>query len=314
MIDEELNYRLTIDFSDDVQYENAAFAIGRLETDHGGLTLPEIWKETEEIRQTLIKTPVEKRAVVMEVTISQTLKDKYKEQSDDPVRTQVCILLLLVLRLIKAAPTDQNADQEKNTNADLIRTIVRIVGYTASHDQQLLEVVNELVDLIDKEGDQNEKRGKVVKFGEDILSNDDDWVDKLRTIVARYKEKADKADIIDCGEGGDAYDRVWEALLLDEWFVNEMRVQTLNQDFNLLLLFNIFGLMYPWAYKTKIRGAQSIAKVVGYNAELEYKNKFYSKDYFSITLIERLKQGIKTDYFLKHIKEIIKTCKGPVKN
>ena len=42
------------DFLKDVQYQNAVFAIRQIETDRDGLTLREIWEETEKLRERLL--------------------------------------------------------------------------------------------------------------------------------------------------------------------------------------------------------------------------------------------------------------------
>jgi hypothetical protein len=109
------------------------------------------------------------------------------------------------------------------------------------------------------------------------------------------------------------FDAVWEELLQDSRFVQEMRVSTLDQDFNLNLLFNVFGLMRPQYCNTKCRGALSIARLVGYNADLKNQYHCYSKDYFNENEIEKLRFGFKTDELLDHVRSIIqKHCKHEV--
>lgn len=299
-IGDDLDYQSTLDYSDDVQYQNAVFAIGRIETDHGGLSINGIWAETENLRELMIRTPAEKRETVILVHASQMLLKKY----GNCMRTLMCILIMFALRLTKASKTPE----DDNPHVDIIRAIVRQVGYYVKKDEQLMEELRELLTTIDADGDRNEARGEVVGFDDDILKINDVWRSKLNSIVDLYKKKADEAHIIQDGPNGDAFDKVWEVLLKDNEFVAEMKHPSLSQDFNLLLLFSVFGLMYPWAYNTKIRGAYSLAKTIGYNPKLRNKAHCYSKDYFNINEIEKLKEGIKTQHMLNHIKEIINSC------
>lgn len=300
-LDNEIEYQESIDNSDDVQYANAVFAIGRVETDKGGLTLNQIWAETENLRRLMLRTPVEKRPIVMADSASRNLLTKYKDVSDDPERTQMCILIMFALRLIKASET-----KEDNPNKEIIRAIVRLVSYRAKRDEVIMKALQELVKTIDEDGDENERHGLVIEFGVNILSNEEDWNRDLRLIVEKYKQLADEARIIRTGKVGEAFDKVWEELLGDEMFAAEMRESSLGQPFNLLLVFNVYGLMFPWAYSTsKVRGAKGIAKVVGYNAESRSKDKCYTKDYFSTNEITKLNQGIKSDVMLRHIQDII---------
>ena len=50
----EMQTQKAHDFLKDVQYQNAVFAIRQIETDRGGLTLREIWEETEKLRERLL--------------------------------------------------------------------------------------------------------------------------------------------------------------------------------------------------------------------------------------------------------------------
>ena len=78
-----------------------------------------------------------------------------------------------------------------------------------------------------------EHEAAVVEMGIDILADEADWKARLRTIVDIYIQKADM--LID-RQMSDAFDTVWEELLQDSRFVQEMRVSSLDQDFNLNLL------------------------------------------------------------------------------
>lgn len=293
--DIEKDFHETLDYLDDPQYANAVFAIGRVETDNGGITFNKIWKETEILRNKMMSISQGKRALMVE-SLSNTIKEKYKDTSN-PERTQMCILLIFALRLIKAAETI-----EANPHSKVIREIVRLVGYRAQHDPHIMAALNQLVQTIDDDGNRNEKDGLVVPFGDDILKSETAVKRSVAHIIDLYIRKADEAHIIN---KGDDFDRAWEALLSDDMFVNEMNNPSLGKDYNLLLIFNVFGLMFPWAYTTKVRGALSLARIVGERQD-SGNTKYYSKDYFNKNEIEKLKYGIKSREFLNRITEIIK--------
>ena len=259
------------DFLKDVQYQNAVFAIRRIETDRGGLTLREIWEETENLRERLLGVEHELRDSYLIDCLPSPVK-AYKDISENPLRTQMCVLILFALRLIKA-----ERDQEKNPHRELIQAIARLVGERAKEEAELMDDLRELMQTINQDGDANEAKGKVVEFGVDILQQKN-WSEELRTIVERYKKEAYEADII-ADEA--LFESIWEALLRDEWFVSRMSQKSLGQSFNLKLLFNVFGMIFrrmPSVYYTsEIRGGQSLARSIG----KKEGGKPYSKEYFN---------------------------------
>lgn len=269
----EMQTQKAHDFLKDVQYQNAVFAIRQIETDRGGLTLREIWEETEKLRERLLGVEGELRDSYLIDWLPNPEK-AYGGISKHPVRTQMCILILFALRLIKA-----ERDQEKNPHREIIRAIVRLVGERAKQEAALMEDLRKLMRTIDKDGDANEAKGKVVEFGVDILQQKN-WSEELQTIVERYKKKAYEAGII---ANKALFESIWEALLQDNWFVAEMRAPSLGQSFNLRLLFNVYGMIFRRVpsvyYASKIRGGQSLAKRIG---EKE-GGRPYSKDYFNDT-------------------------------
>ena len=269
----EMQTQKAHDFLKDVQYQNAVFAIRQIETDRGGLTLREIWEETEKLRERLLGVEGELRDSYLIDWLPNPEK-AYGGISKHPVRTQMCVLILFALRLIKA-----ERDQEKNPHREIIRAIVRLVGERAKQEAALMEDLRRLIRVIDQDGDANEAKGKVVEFGVDILQQKN-WSEELRTIVERYKKKAYEAGII-ANEA--LFESIWEALLQDNWFVAEMRAPSLGQSFNLRLLFNVYGMIFRRVpsvyYASKIRGGQSLAKRIG---EKE-GGRPYSKDYFNDT-------------------------------
>lgn len=269
----EMQTQKAHDFLKDVQYQNAVFAIRQIETDRDGLTLREIWEETEKLRERLLGVEGELRDSYLIDWLPNPEK-AYGGISKHPVRTQMCVLILFALRLIKA-----ERDQEKNPHREIIRAIVRLVGERAKQEAALMEDLRKLMRTIDKDGDANEAKGKVVEFGVDILQQKN-WSEELRTIVERYKKEAYEAGII---ANKALFESIWEALLQDNWFVAEMRAPSLGQSFNLRLLFNVYGMIFRRVpsvyYASKIRGGQSLAKRIG---EKE-GGRPYSKDYFNDT-------------------------------
>lgn len=269
----EMQTQKAHDFLKDVQYQNAVFAIRQIETDRDGLTLREIWEETEKLRERLLGVEGELRDSYLIDWLPNPEK-AYEGISKHPVRTQMCVLILFALRLIKA-----ERDQEKNPHREIIRAIVRLVGERAKQEAALMEDLRRLIRVIDQDGDANEAKGKVVEFGVDILQQKN-WSEELRTIVERYKKKAYEAGII---ANKALFESIWEALLQDNWFVAEMRAPSLEQPFNLRLLFNVYGMIFRRVpsvyYASKIRGGQSLAKRIG---EKE-GGRPYSKDYFNDT-------------------------------
>lgn len=269
----EMQTQKAHDFLKDVQYQNAVFAIRQIETDRGGLTLREIWEETEKLRERLLGVEGELRDSYLIDWLPNPEK-AYGGISKHPVRTQMCVLILFALRLIKA-----ERDQEKNPHREIIRAIVRLVGERAKQEAALMEDLRRLIRVIDQDGDANEAKGKVVEFGVDILQQKN-WSEELRTIVERYKKEAYEAGII---ANKALFESIWEALLQDNWFVAEMRAPSLEQPFNLRLLFNVYGMIFRRVpsvyYASKIRGGQSLAKRIG---EKE-GGRPYSKDYFNDT-------------------------------
>lgn len=276
------------DFLKDVQYQNAVFAIRQIETDRGGLTLREIWEETEKLREELLGVEKELRDSYL---IDHLPVPEKVYHSKDPMRTQMCVLTLFALRLIRA-----NSDLEKNPHQHIIRAIVRLVL-----EREDKEIFYRLLETINRDGDANEARGNIVEFGVDILAPEPEWSEQLRAIVERYKEKAYEANIIAYGAANEAhFEDIWEALLQDDWFVAEMSHPTLEQPFNLKLLFNVYGMIYrsvPSVYNTwKVKGGQSLARTIGYNPNARGKNKCYTKEYFNdMTHFDRFRE-IMTNY------------------
>lgn len=301
-ITENIELNSTRDLLDNAQYVNAIYAIGRIETDKGGLPINVVWNETEWMRREMLKTIRAKRQFMVEPLYQELKRHKWKEQCYGD-RSRMCILMLFALRLITA-----NEDQSRNPNREVIRAISRNLCEKALVDKDLLDDTMELLRIIDKDGDENEKEGIIVEFGIDILADDDNHAEQLRRIIGTYTNLADKGSII-MHNKGDAFDSIWEELVNNPIFQQEMRTSTLGQDFNLALIFNVFGLLPMQFYTTKIRGAQSIARVVGNNPNARGKNKFYNKGYFNKTDIEK-KYGspysaIKSDTLMNVIKKTI---------
>lgn len=284
------------------QYINATHAVMSIETDKGGLPLRVLWAGTEWMREQMLRTNREVRPFIVPELYIEAKKIVETLESKCVERSVMCIMMLFALRLVTASHS-----AEDNPNAKVIRAIVRVLTDKMKENEERMEEMKHLLQIIDKDGDENERDGTaVVQMGVDILADDADLKVKLRVIVEFYKEKADK--ILDRHKY-EAFDAVWEDLLDDSRFLQEMRHGSLEQEFNLLLLFNVYGLMYPEFYNTQCRGALSIAKTVGYNQKLKNKYHCYSKDYFNKNEIAKLKYGFKTDELLEHVKSILEKYK-----
>lgn len=295
--DEDLEIHKVKDYTDNQQYVNAQFAIGRIETDKGGLTLNQIWEVTEWLRRQMLLTTREKRPLMVEELYRQVA---IKIKTDNVDRSMMCIMMMFALRLITASDK-----KEGHPNGLIISAIVRLLTYKAKRDEALKKSLEEMYATMDKDGDYYEKMGCPVDMNVNILADDADWNEQLSRILAHYMRIADKHDIV-ARNHGDEFDAVWNALAKDSLFAQEMRTSTLGRNFNLQLIFNVYGLMYPYFYSTKIKGAQSLAKTVGENPLARSKNKWYSKGYFNINEIENMQHAIKTEQLLKHIRGIIK--------
>lgn len=299
---EDLQLNRSRDLMENPQYKNAAHAVWTIETDKGGLPLSKLWEETEWMRRQMLRTQREERPFIV-ADIYCLLKQRAQAAgSQCAERSVMCVMMLFALRLVTASKK-----KEENPNAKVIREIVRMLSDKMKANPERIEEMKLLLKTIDEDGDRNEQDGTaVVEMGIDILADEADWKARLRTIVDIYIQKADT--LID-RQMSDAFDAVWEELLQDSRFVQEMRVSSLDQDFNLNLLFNVFGLMFPAYYNTKCRGALSIARLVGNNPDLKNQYHCYSKDYFSENEIKKLKYGFKTDELLNHVKSIIEKHK-----
>ena len=295
---DDLHLNRSRDLMQNAQYVNATHAVLSIETDKGGLPLSAIWEQTEWMRQELLRTDRQMRPFLVPDLYAALKQHSEVAGSRCVERSVLCIMMLFALRLVTASKK-----KEDNPNAKVIRSIVRVLTEKMNESEERMDEMKRLLKTIDKDGDENERDGSaIVEMGVDILADDADWQEKLWYIVNTYIKKADK--LIDYHKS-EAFDAVWEDLINDSRFVEEMRHSTLKQNFNLSLLFGVFGLMHPYYYKTSCRGAKSIARVVGYNAELKNEDHCYAKEYFNKNEIAKLKYGFKTDELLQHVTKII---------
>lgn len=295
---EDLQLNQSRDLLQNPQYINATHAVWTIETDMGGLPLPKVWEETEWMRAQMLRTEREMRPFLVADLYGLLKQHAQAAGSQCVERSVMCIMMLFALRLVTASKK-----KEDNPNAKVIRAIVRMLTEKMNASPERMEEMKRLLKTMDEDGDRNEQDGSaVVQMDIDILADEADWKAKLRAIVNVYIVKADS---LIHHKMGDHFDAVWDDLLKDSRFVQEMRVSSLDQDFNLNLLFNVFGLMHPEFYKTSCRGALSIAKVVGYNPALKNKYHCYAPGYFNKNEIAKLKYGFKTDELLEHVKSII---------
>ena len=283
------------DLMDETLYVNALHAIWRVEADCGGLDSIEVWRETEWLREEMLKTKRQNRQHMVE-TFYLHLKRKYTEKTTNIDKTVMCIMMLFANRLITA-----NKDQSKNPNYELIRRIVKVVSNKIKEDADLKKNLVIMLTEMDKAGTEYEEKGHMIPWGLNILADDPDWSIQLKAVFKKY---ADMADPLIQGHLLVSFGTLWNELAEDSQFAAEMKTSTLGQNFNLQLLFNVYGLLHPNFYNTKV-GIATIAKTVGANPKAQNKDKCYSRGYFTPREIERFDHAIKTQQLLDHINLII---------
>lgn len=294
-IDNEIGLNEARDLMDETLYVNALHAIWRVEADCGGLDSIEVWRETEWLRKEMLKTKRPNRQHMVE-QFYLMLKKKYADRTKNVDRTVMCIMMLFANRLITA-----NKDQSLNPNREIIRRIVMVLCSKMKEDADLKRTMAIMLAEMDKAGTENEKSGSMIPWGLDILADDPDWSIQLKAIFKKY---ADIADPLIQGHLLVSFGTLWDELAEDSQFASEMKTSTLGQNFNLQLLFNVYGLLHPNFYNTKV-GIATIAKTVGANPNAKNKDKCYSRGYFTPREIERFDHAIKSQQLLNHINQII---------
>ena len=294
-IDNEIDLNEARDLLDETLYVNALHAIWLVETDCNGLDCNEVWRATEWMRKEMLKTKRQDRQYMVEI-LYQELKKKYNEKTTNIDKTIMCIMMLFADRLITA-----HEDQSQNPNHELIRRIIMVVCTKIKDDAELKKSLALMLAEMDKAGTENEEKGRMIPWGLDILADDPDWSIQLKAVFKKY---ADMADPLIQGHLLVSFGILWDELAEDSQFAAEMKTSTLGQNFNLQLLFNVYGLLHPNFYNTKV-GIATIAKTVGANPNARGVNKHYSRGYFTPHEIERFDHAIKSQQLLDHIKGII---------
>ena len=294
-IDNEIDLNEARDLLDETLYVNALHAIWRVETDCNGLDCNEVWRATEWMRKEMLRTKRQDRQYMVEI-LYQELKKKYNGKTTNVDKTIMCIMMLFADRLITA-----NKDQSQNPNHELIRRIVMVVCTKIKDDAELKKSLALMLTEMDKAGTENEEKDRMIPWGLDILADDPDWSIQLKAVFKKY---ADMADPLIQGHLLVSFGTLWNELAEDSQFAAEMKTSTLGQNFNLQLLFNVYGLLHPNFYNTKVVIA-TIAKTVGANPKAQNKDKCYSRGYFTPREIERFDHAIKTQQLLDHINLII---------
>lgn len=294
-IGNEIDLNEARDLMDETLYVNALHAIWRVESDCGGLTSQEVWKETEWLREEMLKTKRPNRQHMVE-TLYLNLKRKYTEKTTNVDKTIMCIMMLFADRLITA-----KKDQSQNPNKEIIRRIVMVLCSKIKDDADLKKDMATMLALMDKAGTENEEKGYMIPWGLDILADAQEWSIQLKAVFKTY---ADMADPLIQGHLLVSFGTLWDELAEDSQFAAEMKTSTLGQNFNLQLLFNVYGLLHPNFYNTKV-GIATIAKTVGANPYARNEDKCYSRGYFTPREIENFKHAIKSQKLLDHINQII---------
>ena len=294
-IDNEIDLNEARDLLDETLYVNALHAIWRVETDCNGLDCNEVWRATEWMRKEMLKTKRQDRQYMVEI-LYQELKKKYNGKTTNVDKTVMCIMMLFADRLITA-----KKDQSQNPNKEIIRRIVMVLCSKIKDDADLKKDMATMLALMDKAGTENEEKGHMIPWGLDILADAPDWSIHLKAVFKKY---TDMADPLIQGHLRDSFGSLWDELAEDSQFAAEMKTSTLGQNFNLQLLFNVYGLLHPNFYNTKV-GIATIAKTVGANPYARNEDKCYSRGYFTPREIENFKHAIKSQQLLDHINQII---------
>lgn len=294
-IGNEIDLNEARDLLDETLYVNALHAIWRVETDCNGLDCNEVWRATEWMRKEMLKTKRQDRQYMVEI-LYQEFKKKYNGKTTNVDKTIMCIMMLFADRLITA-----KKDQSQNPNKEIIRRIVMVLCSKIKDDADLKKDMATMLALMDKAGTENEEKGRMIPWGLDILADDPDWSIQLKAVFKKY---ADMADPLIQGHLLVPFGSLWNELAEDSQFAAEMKTSTLRQNFNLQLLFNVYGLLHPNFYNTKV-GIATIAKTVGANPNARGVNKHYSRGYFTPHEIERFDHAIKSQQLLDHINLII---------
>ena len=294
-IDYEINLNEARDLMNETLYVNALHAIWRVEADCGGLTPVDVWKETEWLREEMLKTKSQDRQDMVEM-LYLILKRKYACMETNVDKTIMCIMMLFANRLITA-----HKDQSKNPNHELIRRIVMVICSKIKDNADLKRTLALMLAEMDKAGTENEERGRMIPWGLNILADAPDWSQQLKAIFETYAHMADSLIQVHLHN---SFNALWNELAEDSQFAAEMKTSTLGQNFNLQMLFNVYGLLHPNFYNTKV-GIATIAKTVGANPNARGDNKYYSRSYFTPREIEMFKHAIKSQQLLDHINWII---------
>lgn len=295
-IDNEIDLNEARDLLDETLYVNALHAIWRVETDCGGLDCNEVWRATEWMRKEMLKTKRQDRQYMVEI-LYQELKKKYNGKTTNVDKTVMCIMMLFADRLITA-----HKDQSQNPNHELIRRIVMVVCTKIKDDEELKKSLALMLAEMDKAGTENEESGRMIPWELDILADAPDWSKQLKAVFNTYASMAEPLIQHDLYE---SFVALWNELAEDSQFSAEMKTSTLGQNFNLKLLFNVYGLLYPKFYNSSVRGIATIAKTVGANPEARNEDKCYSRGYFTTREIEMFNHAIKSQQLLDHINQII---------
>ena len=304
---EEISLNAVRDLMAHPQYVNANHAIWSMETDKGGLSLTDIWAETDFMCEEMLKTNDDKRCFLVPNLYEAVKKHVHAKGSACEERSTMCCLMLFALRLITAGTRpDSTPDECRQDNPHylIIHDIARLLGDKMKQDETRRKEMQQLLSIIDRDGDENEARGVKVPFGTDILAGAPDWSERLRTILQTY---ADKADPLIDRSMNTRSDALWEQLARNTRAATEMRTPTLGKDYNLKLIFNVYALLSPDFYNSSCKGAQSIARVVGENPLSKGKNKHYDKNYFNKNTLDEKNSAFKSEDFLNHVKGIIET-------
>ena len=283
----------------DPQFLIAQTPIDCIETRRGGLSMRQIWLECEWLRKQYVETPVNRRFGLITPCYKKLATHTYNGEPY-ALRSLMVILMLFLLRLEYA-----HKDPLKNPHRRIMNDIIHLVAFELRKDILLKREITLLLQMIDKYGDELEAEGVEIPYV-DILAVDDVSVADVRTHVFGCVDKLSEQHAIEQRKA-QAVCAIWDELFERPWFLSLMQVPTLEAEFNLKLVFNIFGLLFPRFYTAKVRGANTLAQLIAPNEQARGKDKFFSKSYFSRSAIAKFKgvSALDNDAQLQEIDSII---------
>lgn len=279
-------------------FRNASRTLTRLETDAGGLTAAEVWKEVQDLIGDLRTLEPDDRDIMVSEFYSNTRRKvreiardglKVFRQDQDVERTVTCIFYCLALCL-EATTKDQTNNPHNNVLDALVEEMIRM-----NHP-----ILCDLFKGIKEDGDRFEARaGKELIVEHDPLQEEDEWTPNLARVFRHYADRM--WEYVERGHR-DAFNQLWDVLLADPIVSQMMKKpqhiegdehKELRISYNAKALFNIYGMLFRRGFfVASIKGETPLATKVTEHYDSETNNKTKAKyEYFKSEM-----EGIKPNF------------------